>query len=83
MLRKRVKFTEAHKNFFRYIKTSARFTYMQKNPGENITTIEVDPVTGEYLTSIPEWIISEYGWYEGTQINLEVDGDAIIITEVK
>lgn len=56
---------------------------MQKNPGENITTIEVDPVTGEYLTSIPEWIISEYGWYEGTQINLEVDGDSIIITEVK
>ena len=56
---------------------------MQKNPGENITTIEVDPVTGDYLTTIPEWIISEYGWYEGTQINLEVDGDAIIITEVK
>ena len=83
MLRKRAKFTEGIKKIFRYIKTSARFTYMQKNPGENITTIEVDPVTGEYLTSIPEWIISEYGWYEGTQINLEVDGDAIIITEVK
>jgi len=83
VLRKRVKITGHHKKFFRYIKTSARFTYMQKNPGENITTIEVDPVTGEYLTSIPEWIISEYGWYEGTQINLEVDGDSIIITEVK
>jgi antitoxin component of MazEF toxin-antitoxin module len=55
---------------------------MQKNPGENITTIEVDSVSGEYLLKIPEWIISEYGWYEGTQINLEVDGDSIIITEV-
>ena len=55
--------------------------YMQKNPGENITTIEVDPVTGEYVVIIPEWIISEYGWYEGTQLNMEVDGDAIVITE--
>lgn len=55
--------------------------YMQKNPGENITTIEVDPVTGEYIINIPEWIISEYGWYEGTQLNMEVDGDTIVITE--
>lgn len=55
---------------------------MQKNPGQNITTIEVDSVSGEYLLTIPEWIISEYGWYEGTEINLEVDGDSIIITEV-
>lgn len=55
---------------------------MQKNPGENITTIEVDPVTGEYVALIPEWIISEYGWYEGTQLNIEVDGDSIVITEL-
>lgn len=55
---------------------------MQKNPGENITTIEVDPVTGEYVALVPEWIISEYGWYEGTQLNIEVDGDSIVITEL-
>ena len=55
---------------------------MQKNPGQNITTVEVDSISGEYHLTIPEWIISEYGWYEGTQINLEVDGDSIIITEV-
>ena len=54
---------------------------MQKNPGENITSIEVDPVTGEYVIKVPEWIISEYGWYEGTELNMEVDGDAIVITE--
>jgi hypothetical protein len=35
---------------------------MQKNPGENFTTVEVDPVTGEYVIQVPEWIISEYGW---------------------
>lgn len=55
---------------------------MQKNPEENITTVEVDPVTGEYLIRIPEWIISEYGWYEGTEVNMEVDGDCIIIQEI-
>ena len=56
-------------------------SYMQKNPGENLTTIGVDPVTGEYVLQVPEWIISEFGWYEGTEINMEVDGDAIVITE--
>ena len=54
---------------------------MQKNPGENFSTVEVDPVTGEYVIKVPEWIISEFGWYEGTEINMEVDGDAIVVTE--
>ena len=55
---------------------------MQKNPGENLSTVEVDPVTGEYYIKLPEWVISEYGWYEGTEVNMEVDGDCIVITEV-
>lgn len=55
---------------------------MQKNPGENIKTIQVNPVTGEYYVDIPEWVMSEYGWYEGTEINMEVDGDCIVITEL-
>ena len=54
---------------------------MQKNPGENFSTVEVDPVTGEYVIKVPEWIISEFGWYEGTEINMDVDVDAIVITE--
>ena len=57
-------------------------THMQKNPGENFSTVEVDPVTGEYVIQVPEWVISEFGWYEGTEINMEVDGDAIVITEL-
>jgi len=56
---------------------------MQKNPEENFTTIEVDPITGEYYVTIPEWILNDFGWYEGTQLNMEVDGDCIVITEVK
>jgi len=54
---------------------------MQKNPDRNFTTIEVDPVTGEYVIQLPEWVISDYGWYEGTEVNMEIDGDSIIITE--
>ena len=60
-----------------------KITSMQKKSGENITTVEVDPVTGEYVFVIPEWIISENGWYEGTQVNIEVDGDSIVITDVE
>jgi len=56
---------------------------MQKNPGENFSTIEVDSVTGEYVIKVPEWIISEYEWYEGTEINMEVDGNSIVVTELK
>jgi len=54
---------------------------MQKNSRQNLSTVEVDPVTGEYLIMVPEWIINEFGWYEGSEINLEVDGNSIIITE--
>ena len=56
--------------------------HMQKNPGENFSTVEVDPVTGEYVIKVPEWVISEFGWYEGTEVNMEVDGDANVITEL-
>ena len=56
---------------------------MQKNPGENFTTVEVDPITGEYYVTIPEWILNDFGWYEGTEVNMEVEGDCIIITELK
>lgn len=56
---------------------------MRKNPAENFSTVEIDPVTGEYFVRLPEWVISEYGWYEGTEVNMEVDGDCIVITEVE
>jgi antitoxin component of MazEF toxin-antitoxin module len=56
---------------------------MQKNSAENFSTIEVDPVTGEYVVIIPEWVISEFGWYEGTGVNMEVENGCIVITEVQ
>ena len=54
---------------------------MKKNPEEIFTTIETDMVTGEYYTIIPEWIMNEMNWYEGTKINFNIDTDELIITE--
>ena len=54
---------------------------MQKNRAENFTTVEVDPVTGEHYVIIPEWICDEKGWFEGTEVNIEVDALGIIITD--
>ena len=54
---------------------------MKKNSDENVTTIEIDPVTGEYFTIIPEWIVNDNGWYEGTSLNIHEDSGDIIISE--
>ena len=54
---------------------------MKKNPAENFTSIEIDPVTGEYYTVIPEWILNEQGWDEGTEFNFALEDDIIVLTE--
>ena len=56
---------------------------MQKNSGKFLTIIEVDTVTGEYYTVIPEQLMNEFGWYEETNLQWVVDADEIIITEYK
>ena len=55
--------------------------FMQKNFQEIFGTVAVDDYTHEYFVRIPEWIINEMNWYEGTEINIKVDGDDIIINE--
>lgn len=55
---------------------------MQKNSAENFTTIEIDPVSGEHLITIPEWVCDEKGWYEGTEVNIEVENNCIIIKDI-
>jgi hypothetical protein len=54
---------------------------MKKNRAENLTTVEVDTVSGEFFITIPQWILDEKGWYEGTNLNIEVDGDCLIVTD--
>ena len=56
-------------------------SYMRKNLDELKTTIEINPSTGEYYTIIPEWVINDQGWYEGTNLQFDVDADEILITE--
>ena len=54
---------------------------MRKNFDEIFTSIEVDTVTGEYYTIIPEEIINEYNWYEETQLRWVIDNDDIILRD--
>ena len=58
------------------------FKDMQKNPQENLTVVEIDPVSGEHYIVIPEWVCDENGWYEGVEVNIEVENDCIIIRGV-
>jgi len=59
------------------------FKDMQKNPAENFTTIEIDQVSGEHYIVIPQWICDENKWYEGTEVNIEVDNNCIIISSTE
>ena len=72
-----------HKKFFRYIKSGIGFTYMQKNSEKIFSTIEVDPVSGNYYTIVPEVIVNEMQWYEESNVRWLVDGNEIILTEEK
>ena len=38
---------------------------MKHDSASQIQPITTDPITGEYKLTIPEWMINEYGWYEG------------------
>ena len=58
-----------------------RFECMLKNFSEIFSTIEVDTVTGEYYTVIPEQVINEMNLYEDTQLQWRVESDEIIIKE--
>ena len=83
MLPKAAVFSFVYKNIFRYIKTIQGFTGMQKNFGEIFSTIEIDTVSGEYYTTIPEQVINELSLYEESQIQWNVDGSEAIIKERK
>lgn len=56
---------------------------MEKNFSKKFSTVEVDPITGEYYITIPEWIINEMGWYEGTELEWVVDCGELVLREVK
>ena len=45
---------------------------MQKNPAENFSPVEVDPITGNFMIDLPEWMVNDMGWYEGTMLLLDI-----------
>ena len=58
-----------------------KINLMKKNPAENFTALQVDPITNEYYVIIPEWIVNEKGWYEDTELNVAIVDDDITIKE--
>ena len=55
---------------------------MKKNSGDNLRSVQVDPISGDYYLTIPEWMMNELSWYEDTQVEFKLDGNEIIISEV-
>lgn len=56
---------------------------MKKNFRENSQPLQVDPISGEYYLVIPEDIVNELSWYEDTEINFNLDGNEVILSELK
>ena len=56
---------------------------MRKNSEQNIRPIEIDPGSNEYTLIIPEWLVNDMGWYEGTELEWIQDSDEIFIRETE
>jgi len=46
-----------------------------------VVELQEDVISDELFLPVPERIISEMGWYEGTTLEITVDGNELIITE--
>tara|TARA_B100001250_G_scaffold399280_1_gene408499 strand:- start:631 stop:816 length:186 start_codon:yes stop_codon:yes gene_type:complete len=60
-----------------------KYIDMRKNSEQNICPIEIDSATDEYKITIPEWLLNENGWYEGTELEWVIDGPDIFIKETE
>jgi len=50
--------------------------------GEKFTVeLTEDVATGEVLLPIPEAILNANGWFEGTELEILIEGDDLIIKE--
>ena len=56
---------------------------MQKKFDHENTTVEIDPLSGEYYTVIPEWVIHDMNWYEGSEISFDIESDEVIIRDAE
>ena len=47
-----------------------------------VVEVQLDVTTDEYMVAIPQQILNDYQWYEGTELEWILDGDEIILQEV-
>ena len=48
-----------------------------------IVELEEDVSSGNLMLPVPDKILSSLGWYEGTELEIELDGDELIIREIE
>jgi len=56
---------------------------MQKNSGPIISVVEVDPIDGSYVIKLPESVVNDLEWYDGTEVVISIDGNEIIVTDLE
>ena len=56
---------------------------MRKNSGPIKVSLGVDEITGYYMIDLPEFLINDMGWYEGTVLELRVDGNDLVIEKAE
>lgn len=54
---------------------------MEKKFGKVKASLRIDPITDEYILSIPESFCNQLDWYEGTEIVLSLDVDGVYLEE--
>lgn len=47
-----------------------------------VVELQEDVASGDLLLPIPDRILSSMGWYEGTELEIIVEGDELIIREI-
>jgi len=47
-----------------------------------IVELQEDVASGELISTIPQQILNEMGWYEGTELEWVMEGDELILREV-
>lgn len=54
---------------------------MKKNPQQKNYSLEVDPLTGDFLLRIPEWALLELSWDEDTELEINVDSEELTLRQ--
>lgn len=47
-----------------------------------VVEVQEDIASGELFIPIPEYILNQKGWYEGMELEWNIDGDELILTEL-